>query len=285
MPPKDGNKNSVVIKKSPSEKKSGSETSFSNIKLGDSYISLLLGALVVVLAAVLGFFYVKLQQPKQELLPPATIARNINVTINLSNPVTFPTKAEEKNNQMQQKVNPPVSKIAEKYKQPAKKTIAIAQAQLGMQQKTYIVQKGENLWQIAEKEYGSGYSWVSIAQANNLTNPGLIHSGNTLIIPSVTPIVLRTQQVSPTPKQIAKMQPTATIAPTKAPEPKLSPTPTIAFKGAQYNVQKGDSLWTIAVKAYGNGYKWVDIAAANHLANPGVIHVGDVLIIPRQQTL
>jgi nucleoid-associated protein YgaU len=48
-----------------------------------------------------------------------------------------------------------------------------------------------------------------------------------------------------------------------------------------YTVVKGDSLWSIAVKAYGDGYKWVSIAKANKLDNPNVIHAGNVLVIPK----
>jgi nucleoid-associated protein YgaU len=48
-----------------------------------------------------------------------------------------------------------------------------------------------------------------------------------------------------------------------------------------YTVVKGDSLWKIALRAYGNGYKWMDIAKANKLHNPNRIHVGNVLLLHR----
>ncbi len=47
----------------------------------------------------------------------------------------------------------------------------------------YIVQRGDSLWKIAERTYGTGYKWVDIARANNLTNPDIIHAGNTLTLP------------------------------------------------------------------------------------------------------
>ncbi|PIZ97158.1 MAG: lectin, partial [Candidatus Levybacteria bacterium CG_4_10_14_0_2_um_filter_35_8] len=37
----------------------------------------------------------------------------------------------------------------------------------------------------------------------------------------------------------------------------------------------------IAVRAYGDGYRWVDIARANGLENPDLIFSGNVLKIPR----
>src|SRR5579883_2772441 len=131
----------------------------SGIRWGESYVSLLLGALVVVVAAALGFFYVKLQQPKQELLPPATTSRNVKLTVTPEQSVTQSTQ-----------------------------TLPAGQ------QRTYTVQKGDNLWSIAEKVYGSGYNWISISRANNLVNPGVIHSGNVLVIPSVTPILIKNEQ-------------------------------------------------------------------------------------------
>jgi nucleoid-associated protein YgaU len=48
-----------------------------------------------------------------------------------------------------------------------------------------------------------------------------------------------------------------------------------------YTVSKGDSLWSIAVKAYGDGYKWTEIANANNLKNPNVIFTGTSLNLPR----
>jgi nucleoid-associated protein YgaU len=50
---------------------------------------------------------------------------------------------------------------------------------------------------------------------------------------------------------------------------------------SNYTVVTGDCLWTIAERAYGNPYKWVDIAAANNLADPNLIHPGNVFSIPR----
>lgn len=129
--------------------------------------------------------------------------------------------------------------------------------QLNEGQKTYTVRQGDDLWNIAEKFYQSGYNWVDIAKANNLSDPSTIHVGNVLVIPSVTP---GAKTVTPTPTQVAQ---------------------TNAISGNTYTVEKGDDLWHIAVRAYGNGYKWVDIAKANNLSDPSLIFSGNVLTIPR----
>lgn len=48
---------------------------------------------------------------------------------------------------------------------------------------SYTVQHGDSLWKIAENVYGDGYQWTKIAQANNLKNPNIIHTGNVFSIP------------------------------------------------------------------------------------------------------
>ncbi len=120
--------------------------------------------------------------------------------------------------------------------------------------KNHTIAKGENLWTIAENYYGSGYNWVDIAEENNLTNADIISEGQTLTIPDVEP------------KQ-------ATVAEVKTAED--------AITGGTYIVVKGDNLWDIAVRAYGDGYRWTEIAQENNLENPDLIHSGNVLTLPR----
>ncbi len=119
--------------------------------------------------------------------------------------------------------------------------------------KTHTVTAGESLWKIAEQYYGSGYNWIDIASANKLANANQIDAGQVLTIPDVEP------------KQ-------TTVA--KAAEVNI-------ITGATYTVAHGDSLWNIAVRAYGDGYKWVEIAKENKLENPNLIHAGNVLTLPR----
>ncbi len=122
--------------------------------------------------------------------------------------------------------------------------------------KEHVVVKGETLWSIAEDTYGSGYNWVDVKSANSLKTDA-IEVGQKLVLPDV-----------------AAKQPTIT---------KISTTVNAegAISGTSYTVVKGDSLWNVAVRAYGDGYKWVGIAKANDLKNPNVIHAGNVLTLPR----
>jgi hypothetical protein len=66
---------------------------------------------------------------------------------------------------------------------------------------------------------------------------------------------------------------------TKRSTSKNSPAPK---KETKYTVKKGDCLWNIAKKFYGNGSKWKKIYEANKkkIRNPNLIYVGQVLIIP-----
>ena len=122
---------------------------------------------------------------------------------------------------------------------------------------SHTVKLGETLWSIAEDNYGSGYNWVDIKSENKLASDS-IDVDQKISIPDV-----------PTRK------PTAT-------QKLVSTTNNVtAITADTYTVQKGDSLWKIAVRAYGDGYKWVEIAKLNKLVNPNIIHSGNVLALPR----
>ncbi len=58
-----------------------------------------------------------------------------------------------------------------------------------------------------------------------------------------------------------------------------SPEPKTGTK--KYTVKKGDTLWAIAKKYYGDGSKYSKIAKENKLVDPNKISIGQVLIIPK----
>ncbi len=127
---------------------------------------------------------------------------------------------------------------------------------------TVKVEAGEHLWMIAEKHYGSGYNWVEIAKENNLKNPSSISAGMELKLPKVAVIEL--------PSTTATTEPKAEVVASAN-----------KIEGDSYTVVKGDHLWKIAVAAYGDGYKWVEIAKANEIAHVNYIEVGQTLKLPR----
>lgn len=46
--------------------------------------------------------------------------------------------------------------------------------------KTYVVKKGDNLWNIAKKELGDGSKFGELAKKNGISNPSLIYSGQVI---------------------------------------------------------------------------------------------------------
>jgi nucleoid-associated protein YgaU len=119
---------------------------------------------------------------------------------------------------------------------------------------SHTVKAGETLWTIAETYYKSGYNWVDIQKANSIANPDDITVGQNLTIPKAE--VISVGQIS------------------------AASTENTGPKDTKYTVVKGDSLWTIAVNEYGNGFKWNDIAKANNLTDPNIIHPGDIFVLP-----
>jgi nucleoid-associated protein YgaU len=120
--------------------------------------------------------------------------------------------------------------------------------------KVYVVMRNDSLWNIAKKEYGDGYSWFLIAKENNLKNPGILITGQKLIIP-----------------KIGKKDVVATIN-----------KETKTINKGEYKVVKGDNLWKISVNSYGDGYQWTKIWQENKkvLKNPGQLEIGITLNIP-----
>jgi len=200
-------------KKTTSKREIKKKNFFSKIKWDESYVSLLIGLIVVVAIAALGIFFARSQKTTQ------TSSTQFNPSLQIQE-----DKTVGGNNQNSKK--------------------------------TYTIKPGDNLWSISENFYKSGYNWVDIAKANNIEDPGMIFAGNKLIIPKVEP------------KNI-----TVTI------EQKQEASKSIA--GNSYTIEKGDNLWDIAVRAYGDGYSWTRIEQANSLSNPNLIFSGNVLKIPR----
>jgi nucleoid-associated protein YgaU len=196
-------------------------SSSSRWKWGESYTSLLLGVVVVIIAVLFGVSIFK--QQHKNIQQTSSISTSPSATVTVT---TIPTGGTTKTENG--------------------KT-------------TYIVQAGDDLWGIAEKFYNDGYKWTQIAQANNLSDPSTIFSGNELIIPNA-------------PSHLPSTQPTVTQSQSNTPN---------AITGSSYTVQAGDDLWSLAVRAYGDGYKWTQIAQANNLSDPNIIHSGNILKIPR----
>ena len=115
-------------------------------------------------------------------------------------------------------------------------------------QQIHVVQSGETLFKIGQRY---GVSYLLIAQANSIPAPYHIHSGNQLVIPGPDG--------------------STTSAPASQ-----APAPVVATTGT-YTVRGGDSLAIIAAKF---GVNYLDLAKLNAIANPNILVVGQVLIVP-----
>lgn len=238
-------------------KKGNSRTLLDYFRFGESYTSLVLGIIVVIIASILLVSLFKTRSNSAHLIDTqkgttsiSTIAEQLQKITPTSVPTVTTVPTTSQVTPTPTKVPTPTpTKVAAVTPTPTPKTI------LELRQKTYTVKPGDDLWHIAESQYHDGYQWVAIARANNLSNPGVINVGNKLVIPSITP------------------------TPTQVPQQTVLSGPKI--NGMSYIIKLGDNLWDISMRAYGNGYKWVDLAKANNISNPNIINVGNKLIIPR----
>lgn len=223
---------------------------FDYLRFGESYTSLLLGIVVVIISTLLLLSFVHNRNAIKTAGPKDTSSAQTNMLTGIPSPSNLAKAigvSEAPTQFVKQQVKPKTS--------PTKAPVVTGNS--------YIVTADDTLWKIAEKKYKSGYNWVDIAQANKLANPSVIHKGDKLILPNMKPKLATASNNS-----IQQGQTQAMIANDK-------------ITGTTYTINKGDTLWSIAVRAYGDGYKWVAIAKANNLTNPGLIHSKNVLKIPR----
>ncbi|MEZ4767069.1 MAG: LysM peptidoglycan-binding domain-containing protein [Caldilineales bacterium] len=120
-----------------------------------------------------------------------------------------------------------------------------AAAPLSQEQTVYEVKAGDTLTQIALR---FGVSQQELMAANGITNPSLIYTGQTLVIPGAD-------------AQPAAQQPATS-------EPALP---------AVHIVKAGETLSAIAAQY---GLTTAELAAANNLTNPSLIRTGGRLRIP-----
>jgi nucleoid-associated protein YgaU len=123
------------------------------------------------------------------------------------------------------------------------------------QPRTYTVARGDTFIGIAEKVYGDRTKWQVIFDANRKQVPDVnrLPEGQKLVIPGLPESALKAQK--------SLLPATGTI---------------------NHTVKRGDTLYTLAEKYYGDGSLWQHIHDANKkvLPNPNRLEVGQKLVIP-----
>jgi nucleoid-associated protein YgaU len=257
------------------------------LKQHESGVSLFLGVMVVIAAAILIFSVIKNTNPKfsfSAVIPTQAVGPETTPTIEavgIESVLASESAAPTSGTSIWQKAGKAImgiiglSNIANVSPTP-EPSVPPNQYQLNLVKQNdgtlmpenlpseISVAKGETLWSIAEKYYGSGYNFVDIANANQLKNSNAIEVGQTLKLPNVRVRIPSNGQLK-----------TVTLT-------KTTPVQTSQITNHLYKVEKGDSLWTISVKAYGDGFQWKKVYTANTgmIKTPGVIEPGWELNIP-----
>ena len=128
---------------------------------------------------------------------------------------------------------------------------------------------------------GNGYTDINVFQdysshvgsnSNDYTGPSTTTTSN-----AYTPPNQPAPAPAPTPVPVASSSPSAPASTGGATVPVPTPHPS-----AQYTVQPGDSLWSIAANHLGGGYNWTELYNWNRSvvgSNPNLIYPGEKLAL------
>lgn len=285
-----------TISKRASNKAEKAPSVYDYLRFGESYTSLVLGIIVVIIGTVLLLSLVRTRNVTRNRNTESQITQNAAKTsvddekmatssaIVKSDPTPTPTAAPSPTAKptvvptkqpttvptivITKKAEPtptiiPAKKVETPTAVPTKKPVA--QNPELKQGTTYTVAAGDNLWGIAQKTYKSGYNWVDIARSNKLSNPDDVKVGQKLILP-------KAEQKNATSEPEWNTKSASSSASTQV--EKIAP--------GSYTIKEGDTLWSIAVRSYGDGYQWVKLRDINKLSNPDVILIGANLNIPQK---
>ncbi len=129
---------------------------------------------------------------------------------------------------------------------------------------TYVVTGADaaGYWGIAKKVYGEGNAskYVLIQQANPKIDPQKLRVGTKLIIP-------------PLPKETPATRSVESIY-------RSGTSTTSAVPGQTYIIKKGDTVWAIAERVYGNGTYSSIIVKANPQMDPENLKLGQKITLP-----
>jgi len=122
----------------------------------------------------------------------------------------------------------------------------------------YVIKKGDTLSKISKKFYNSPNYWQKLAIYNNIENADILRTGDVLAIPQLW--ILNHYEHDCQDEQLQT-------------------------EVSYHTVKKGDTLWKICDKYYGNGKYYQALARYNRIENPNILNSGDKLLIPKLETL
>ncbi len=168
----------------------------------------------------------------------------------------------------------------------------------------YTIARGDTLFQVAKRAYGDGWQYKKIFEANRdlLPDEKSVEIGDQLLVPCLDGSAPQTRRevmqsaAAPALPEQAAADMTAADMTAPAPEPQ-APVETVAAGAAEavrpeavrpeacfaeHTVAVGDTLFLIAQKAYGDGWKYKEIFQANRdlLPNEASVELGSTLLIP-----
>lgn len=148
----------------------------------------------------------------------------------------------------------------------------------------YMVEAGDSLWSIAESFYGCGYNYVDLAAANGLAQEAWLEVGMKLELPKVTSRCVagenQKEEIRSQKKDGASLDSSTTVGMTIT-----GSEMSIVDRQPQastYEIQPGDSLWSIALEQTGNPYNWPKIYHYNRSVlgkNPDLIYPETEIVI------
>lgn len=210
-------------------------------QLSESYISIGLGLLVVIVVGLLLYNYFtsrnKTETPQENLTEEATTSAKPGSTYIVQSGDTLWT---------------------------------ISEKSYGTGYSWNLIAQANNLSNSDELEAGME---LKIPESTESATPAETPVATVETAPSPTTVAMA--EASPIP--VATVAPEASSAPIVTPPATTGATIT----GNSYTIAAGDTLWDIACRAYGDCYQWTKIAQANNLENPDLIFSGNTLTLPR----
>lgn len=153
----------------------------------------------------------------------------------------------------------------------------------------HTVAPGETLSGLAQHFYGDGTLFPVLAAANHITDPNVVRVGRSLLVPELGDVGHHTVVTGETLSGLARrwygeaqLYPVISF-PNHITDPDHVEVGRVLIRpGLNYRhtVVAGDTLRALAEDHYGNAEMFAMIAAANHIADPDRITVGQVLFFP-----